>query len=83
MSIIPCTGDCVYQKDGCCSLERTASYGAGLNQAPFYGVQSIGLQTGFPRQTALRQDQPLGAEQASLSKKPNGETCGHYIKRRT
>ena len=27
MSLIPCTGDCVYQKDGYCSLERAASRG--------------------------------------------------------
>jgi hypothetical protein len=25
MSYIACTSDCVYQKDGCCSLERAAS----------------------------------------------------------
>ncbi|UOO36868.1 hypothetical protein IZU99_06155 [Oscillospiraceae bacterium CM] len=27
MSLIPCTGDCVYQADGCCGLERAASKG--------------------------------------------------------
>lgn len=27
MSLIPCTGDCVYQKEGYCSLERAASRG--------------------------------------------------------
>jgi hypothetical protein len=27
MSLIPCTGDCVYQKDGCCMLERAATKG--------------------------------------------------------
>lgn len=27
MSLIPCTGDCVYQKDGYCGLERAASRG--------------------------------------------------------
>lgn len=27
MSLIPCTGDCVYQKDGYCRLERAASLG--------------------------------------------------------
>ena len=25
MSLIACTDDCVYQQDGCCSLERAAS----------------------------------------------------------
>ncbi|NLO48153.1 MAG: hypothetical protein GX111_07555 [Clostridiales bacterium] len=25
MSFIACVSDCVYQKDGCCSLERAAS----------------------------------------------------------
>jgi hypothetical protein len=27
MSLIPCTGECVYQKEGYCSLERAASRG--------------------------------------------------------
>ncbi|MCL2367414.1 MAG: hypothetical protein FWC72_00305 [Oscillospiraceae bacterium] len=27
MSLIPCLSGCVYQFDGCCTLERTASCG--------------------------------------------------------
>lgn len=27
MSIIPCTTDCIYQSEGCCSLERAGSRG--------------------------------------------------------
>jgi len=27
MSLIPCTCDCVYQEEGCCTLERAASHG--------------------------------------------------------
>ena len=31
MSLIPCTGQCVYQKDGYCNLERAASSGVTSN----------------------------------------------------
>ncbi|NLM83121.1 MAG: hypothetical protein GX189_00210 [Clostridiales bacterium] len=27
MSLIPCTDDCLYQKDGCCHLQYAASSG--------------------------------------------------------
>jgi hypothetical protein len=27
MSLIPCTDDCLYQKDGCCHLQHAASSG--------------------------------------------------------
>ncbi|MCL2569294.1 MAG: hypothetical protein FWE12_07720 [Oscillospiraceae bacterium] len=27
MSLIPCTSNCVYQLEGCCTLERAASQG--------------------------------------------------------
>lgn len=33
MSLIPCTGECVYQKDGYCSLERVATKGKPEQQS--------------------------------------------------
>jgi hypothetical protein len=33
MSLIPCTEDCVYQKDGCCALERASSKGRPKNKS--------------------------------------------------
>ena len=43
MSLIPCTSGCVYQQDGCCTLERAASCGT-LDQQPQSGcVHFIGL----------------------------------------
>lgn len=34
MSLIACTSNCVYQQDGCCTLERAASCGFPDKQSP-------------------------------------------------
>lgn len=33
MSLIPCTDDCLYQKDGCCNLQHAASSGPAASSA--------------------------------------------------
>ncbi len=33
MSLISCTNNCVYQEEGCCTLERTVSSGQPSNRA--------------------------------------------------
>jgi hypothetical protein len=56
MSYIACTCDCVYQKDGCCSLERAASGNdAGTkNNGCIYYVQSCAKKSG-PNQESSRE----------------------------
>ena len=47
MSYIACSEDCVYQKDGCCSLERVPSWqGAALSGGCLYRTASLGQNSG-------------------------------------
>lgn len=52
MSLIACTSDCVYQRDGYCALVRAASTGAPCEREPcvnFVPRQSDALQHGGER----------------------------------
>ena len=46
LSLIPCTSHCVYQLDGCCTLERAASGGTRSAQDASGCVHFIGLNLG-------------------------------------
>ena len=54
MSLIPCTSGCVYQIDGCCTLERVASCGTCAEAGTSPGcVHFIGRASDSGRQKSV------------------------------
>ena len=54
MSFIPCTSGCVYQIDGCCTLERAASCGTHTERGTAPGcVHFIGKASDLGRQKGV------------------------------
>lgn len=49
MSLIPCTGDCLYQRDGYCTLEKAMSSGEPSGAHPCVNYVPRTLQDGAQR----------------------------------
>ena len=46
MSLIACTSDCIYQKDGCCNLEHATAGGESSKNGCLHYVQKQGAKYG-------------------------------------
>ena len=61
MSYIACAEDCVYQKDGCCSLERVPHWQGALQTGGCLYRQALSGQNGIDGQSDVSDGNQLQA----------------------